>query len=299
MNKTLSTTLTVIAVVALAGIIFFAGSMYARMNTYGFSMTLAPGASAGVGGWNNNNAYGPGGMMGNGRGPSMMGGYGNNAYGYGPGGMMGNGGNMMNGYGYNNVNTAPLTIDQAKAAAEKYLANLNNSDLEIAEIMVFDNNSYVVVKETSTGIGAFELLVDSTSQAAYPEHGPNMMWNLKYSGINHDNMMGENGYGMMGRNGGMMNGYGGNMMGGWNNTAPVDVSATMTVTPEQTVQYAQKYLDANISGTTAATDPMQFYGYYTIDFEKDGKVVGMLSVNGYSGQVFLHTWHGTFVEETE
>jgi len=289
MNKTLSTILTVIAVIALAGVIFFAGSMYARMNTYGFSM---------MGGWNNNNAYGPGGMMGNGRGPSMMNGYGNNnANGYGPGGMMGNGGNMMNGYGYNNANTAPLTIDQAKAAAEKYLANLNNSDLEIAEIMVFDNNSYVVVKETSTGIGAFELLVDSTSQTAYPEHGPNMMWNVKYSGLNHEYMMGGNGYGMMG-NGGMM-GYGNAMMQGWDNTSPVDVSTAMTVIPEQAIEYAQKYLDTNISGATAATDPIQFYGYYTIDFEKDGEVAGMLSVNGYSGQVFLHTWHGTFVEESE
>ena len=30
-----------------------------------------------------------------------------------------------------------------------------------------------------------------------------------------------------------------------------------------------------------------------------GSVAGMLSVNGYSGQVFLHTWHGTFIEEAE
>jgi len=133
--------------------------------------------------------------------------------------------------------------------------------------------------------------VDSTSQVAYPEHGPNMMWNVKYSGINHDNMMGGNGYGMMGGNG--------NMMQGWDNTTPADASAAMTVTPEQAIQYAQKYLDANISGATAAANPIQFYGYYTIDFEKDGKVAGMLSVNGYSGQGFLHTWHGTFVEETE
>ena len=44
---------------------------------------------------------------------------------------------------------------------------------------------------------------------------------------------------------------------------------------------------------------MQFYGYYTLDFEKDGRIAGMLSVNGYSGQVFLHTWHGTFIEEAE
>jgi hypothetical protein len=281
MNKTLSTTLTVIAVLALAGVIFFAGSMYARTDTFGSSMMY---------GWNNNNAYRPGGMMGNGRGPSMMNGYSNNtANGFGPGGMMGNGGNMMNGYS-NNANLTPLTIDQTKAAAEQYLANFNNSDLEIAEIMVFDNNSYVVVKEISTGIGAFELLVDSTSQIVYPEYGPNMMWNLKYSGLNHQYMMGGNG--------GMMGGQG-NMMYGWDDTTPVDVSAEMTVTPDQSVEFAQKYLDANVSGAIAENPMLSFYGYYTLDFEKDGKVAGMLSVNGYSGQVFLHAWHGTFIEEAE
>lgn len=277
MNKTLSTTLTVIAVIALAGVIFFAGSMNARMNAFGPSMMNS---------WNNSNNYGP--SMMNGRGPNMMGGN---------GGMMnggtGMGPNMMGGYGYNTTNVTPLTVDQAKAAAENYLATLNNSDLEIAEIMIFDNNGYVVVKETSTGIGAFELLVDPTSQIAYPEHGPNMMWNLKYSGLNHENMMGNGGMmGMMG------SGYG-NMMQGWNNTTPANVSTEMIVTPEQAIEYAQQYLDANIAGATAATDSIQFYGYYTLDFEKDGKIIGMLSVNGYSGQIFLHTWHGTFIEEVE
>jgi hypothetical protein len=274
MNKTLSTTLTVIAVLALAAVIFFAGSMYARANAFGPSMMNGYG-------WNNDNTYGP--SMMNGRGSGMMGGNG-----MGP--------NMMGGYGYNNANLPTLTIDQAKAAAEKYLANLNKSDLEIAEIMIFDNNGYVIVKEASTGIGAFELLVDPASQIAYPEHGPNIMWNLKYSGLNHDNMMGGQG-GMMG--GGMMMGGYGNMMGNWNSTAPLDVSADLTVTPEQAIESAQQYLDANVSGATAAEAPIQFYGYYTLDFEKDGKVAGMLSVNGYSGQVFLHTWHGTFIEETE
>ena len=194
----------------------------------------------------------------------------------------------MGGNGYNNADLTPLTVDQAKAAAEKYLANLDNSDLQIAEIMIFDNNAYVVVKEASTGNGAFELLVDSGSELAYPEHGPNMMWNLKYGGLNHQYMMGNSG-GMMGMMGGS----------GWDSTIPADVSAEMTVTPEQAIEYAQKYIDTNISGATAATDVIKFYGYYTLDFEKDGKVAGMLSVNGYSGQVFLHTWHGTFIEESE
>jgi hypothetical protein len=104
------------------------------------------------------------------------------------------------------------------------------------------------------------------------------------------------GSGMMSGNGGMLN-----MIGNYNgdNTTPANVSAEMTVRPEQAIKYAQKYLDKNISGAVAATNPIQFYGYYTLDYEKDGKVAGMLSVNGYSGQVFLHPWHGTFIEEAE
>lgn len=274
MNKTLSTILIVLAVLVLAAGIFFAGNMYGRANAFGTAWMM--GGYSG----NNNSAYSPGGMM------------------SGNGGMMNGQGGMMGGSGYNSANLTPLTTDEAKAAAEKYLANLDNSDLKIAEVMIFDNNAYVVVKEASTGNGAFELLVDTGSELAYPEHGPNMMWNLKYGGLNHQYMMGNNGgmMGMMGGNGGMMTMMGGS---GWDSTIPADVSAEMTVTPEQAIEYAQKYIDTNISGATAATDLIKFYGYYTLDFEKDGKVAGMLSVNGYSGQVFLHTWHGTFIEESE
>jgi hypothetical protein len=274
MNKTLSTILIVLAVLVLALGIFFAGNMYGRANAFGTAWMMG-----GYRGYNNS-AYGPGGMM------------------SGNGGMMNGQGGMMGGSGYNDANLTPLTIDQAKAAAEKYLANLNNSDLKIAEVMIFDNNAYVVVKEASTGNGALELLVDSVSQTAYPEHGPNMMWNQKYGALNHQWMMSNNSgmMGMMGGSGGTMN-----MMNGyvWDDTTSANVSAAMTITPEQAIKIAQKYLDTNSIGATAASDPTQFYGYYTLDFEKDGKVAGMLSVNGYSGQVFLHTWHGTFIEETE
>ena len=271
MNKTLSTTLIVIAVLVLAGGVFFAGSMYARANAYG------PGSM--MFGWNNDDyTYGPN-MMNNGQG-----GYGmmNGSGGYG----------MMGGYGPNNgtnSNVTPLTVDQAKAAAEKYIQSLNIQGLETGEVMIFDNNGYVIVKESETGLGAFELLVDPSSQVAYPEYGPNMMWNVKYGGLTHSGMMGG---GMMGSNG---------MMSGWNYqaTPSANVSAEMTVTSEQAVEYTQQYLDSNYAGATAATDPMQFYGYYTLDFEKDGKIIGMLSVNGYNGQIFLHTWHGAFIEEAE
>jgi len=260
MNKVLKTTLIAIAALVLAGGSLYAGWAVANRTQ---STALVP--------VNTGGAYGFG--------PGMMGR--NNSR----GGMMGGG--MMGGHGYWSGSAAdltPLTVDQATQAAEKYLAGLNNADLKIAEVMIFDNNSYVRVVEQSTGIGAFELLVDPATQAAYPEYGPNMMWNLKYGGMNHQ--------GMMGGRGGMMGGY------AWS-TTPADVSAEMPVSAQQALETAQKYLDTYLPGTTTAEDADPFYGYYTIDTLRDGKIVGMLSVNGYNSQVFLHTWHGNFIEMSE
>jgi hypothetical protein len=264
MNRTLNSILIVGAVLLLAAGLFFLGSMYGRFNTFGPGMFLSYSR--------NTNAYGSG-MMGRSGGFGMM---------HGAGGY-----DMMNNrYGWNNGSTSaviPLTTDQARQAAGKYIQSLNIQGLEAGEVMVFDNNAYVAVKESGTGLGAFELLVDPVSQVAYPEYGPNMMWNLKYGGINHGATMGA----------------GGGMMGSWNKQSmiPANMSPEMPVTKDQAIQYAQAFLDKNQPGTVAANDPMQFYGYYTLDFSKDSKVAGMLSVNGYNGQIFLHTWHGTFIAE--
>ncbi len=35
-------------------------------------------------------------------------------------------------------------------------------------------------------------------------------------------------------------------------------------------------------------------GHYTLQSERDGKVVGMLSVNASAGAVWYHWWHGRF-----
>jgi hypothetical protein len=48
-----------------------------------------------------------------------------------------------------------------------------------------------------------------------------------------------------------------------------------------------------------ADSALPFYGYYTLDILRDGQPAGMLSVNGYTQQVFVHTWHGDFVEMSE
>ena len=255
MNKTFGIILAVVGGVVVASLIFGAGLFLGHSNVFA----------------NNYSINGFSGQAINNPGYSMMGGY-----------------NMMGGYytsgsldNNNNANVTPLTIVQAKQAVEGYLKNLNNPDLELKEIMIFNNNAYARIVEKSTGIGAMELLVDPTTLSVFPEYGPNMMWNQKYGHIG--------GYGMMG---------GAGMMGGYFNNSSSD-SSQMTVTSEQALQLAQQYLDLQYPGYKTATDADPFYGYYTIDIMKDNQPAGMLSVNGYSGQIFLHNWHGTFIEMWE
>ena len=42
-------------------------------------------------------------------------------------------------------------------------------------------------------------------------------------------------------------------------------------------------------------DADAFPGFYSMEIERNGKIVGMLSVNAFSGAVWNHSWHGAFV----
>jgi hypothetical protein len=255
-----------------------------------FAQTSGPNNGSGTG-------YGPGGMM-NGGTSYGQGGMMNGGAGNGQGGMMGNNNSSNNG------SSQPLTVDGAKNAATQYLASFysNNSKLAIDEIMVFDNNAYVAIKDKSLGVGAFELLVSSSTKTAYGEPGPNMMWNLLYGHMS-GNYPNGSGNGMMGQ-GGMMGGYGNGMMnhgsammGGLSTIDPATYQpGKMPITAEQALKAAQTYLDEAYPGVKASATADEFPGYYTVDVETNGKISGMLSVNGYTGQVWYHTWHGKFIQ---
>lgn len=172
--------------------------------------------------------------------------------------------------GMMNVQTVqPLTIDNVKKAAQDFVKSLDNQNLAVKDIMEFEKNFYFIVYEKDTGMGAFEMLVWKDAQGMmvagvmHPEPGPNMMWNSKYSMMQFAQPLKE-----------------------------------MAITSDEAKSLAQKYLDANLSGTSVE-DVDQFYGYYTVHTEKDGKISGMLSVNGYTGQIWYHSWHGQFIQELE
>ena len=183
--------------------------------------------------------------------------------GWGGGGMMGGG------WGSYNPNAKPITIEQAADAARRYV-NAYRGNLVVAEVMEFTQNFYAEVEEKDTGIHAAELLIDKYTGRVSPEYGPNMMWNTKYSMMS--NMMGGN--------------YRGQAI------------ANMSVTPEQAEGLAQKWLDVNLPGLGLA-EADTFYGYYTLHTLKGDQVDGMLSINGYTGAVWYHNWHGPFITMLE
>ncbi|MBI4331526.1 MAG: PepSY domain-containing protein [Chloroflexi bacterium] len=207
---------------------------------------------------------GSGGMVGGGSG-GMMGGGSGGMMGGGSGGMMGGG--MMGGPGNYGAQASPITIDQAADAARRYLSGYSGG-LAVAEVMEFRDNFYAEVEEKSTGIHAMELIIDKYSGNVFPEMGPNMMWNSKYGPMT-------------------------NMMGGGYGAGPT-AGNNMPVSGEQAGTLARQFLDSSRPGVSVE-DADVFYGYYTLHTLSNGRIEGMLSVNGYTGAVWYHTWHGPFV----
>lgn len=184
------------------------------------------------------------------------------------GGVAGPGGMMGGYYRQPPASGQAISIDQAEAAVQQYLVSYGNSDLRLNELVQFQYNFYAGITEKSTGVGAFALLVNPVTGAVGPEPGPNMMWNTKY--------------GMPARG----------MMGVFSS------SGGMSVSSEQAQKIAQQWLDANLGGA-AANPPDRFQGFYTVDFDKDGHLSGMLSVNGSTGAVWYHGWHDAFTQEKQ
>ncbi len=209
--------------------------------------------------------------MGTGYRGGMMGGWGRNYPRGGPwsmtgpgmmGGMMGGMTGMMGGMtgSYSSI-PAPLSHEKARAIIDGYLAFFNNPDLEIDEFEEYSHNFYVSLVEKSTGRGAIEIIIDRYYSSYHPEP-QSMMWNIKY--------------GMMGGN----------------------QQEKMSVTPQQAKKIAQDFLDVVYPGTSA-DETVAYYGYYTIMTELNGKHYGMLSINGFSKDIWYHTWHGMFISEVE
>ncbi|WP_292387864.1 peptidase M4 [Methanosarcina sp. UBA5] len=213
-------------------------------------------------------------------GPGMMNNPGYN-YGYGPG-MMNNpgynhgyGSGMMNNPGYNygygsgmmgsmmtgNMmaiyypESKPVTQDEALKSMQNF-SRQYGSNLEVEDFMVFSGNYYAVLKDTNSSQYIAEVLVDRYSGSVYPEPGPNMMWNTRFG-----------------------------------------AGRTTTGGPEYDLAEAENLTKDFLGGYLPEAQIMEsneMPGYYTFDFGRQD-IEGMLSVNAYNGQIWVHTWHGSYL----
>ncbi|BEP28326.1 hypothetical protein HLPR_06570 [Helicovermis profundi] len=230
------------------------------------------------------------GMMGQGGYNGMMGQGGYN-------GMMGQGGynGMMGQNGYSGITGAngygatstlkKINIDVLKTNVEKYISNYPDK-LEISDIFIFeDTDYYFSIIESDTKRGAMELLVNPYTGAVYPEYGPNMMWNLKYGTMINTTMQTQNSN---------------NIFKNFFSKSKNEFGKNQ-ISQKEAYNSAVNYLKDNGLDNKYAISKSahEFYGYFTFHIEKDGETVGMLSVNGISGLVWQHNWHGKLINLIE
>ncbi len=194
-------------------------------------------------------------------------------------------------------------------------------DLHAGEVMQFSNGFYAELLD-ARGVRATAVLIDPGSGWVWIEYGPAMMWNTRYgmmSGFSlprgngmtvGEGMMGPGATmapGMMGGSsmsmGGPRRGHGWGMMGGRYRGDPTWMpygggAQSRKLRARSAERIAARWLAVNATGL-AAGEAEAFPGYYTLHTLRDGKVVGMLSVNAHTGAVWYHWWHGRFVGMTE
>jgi hypothetical protein len=161
-------------------------------------------------------------------------------------------GNMMAIY---YPDSKPITQDVASKNIEDF-SRQYGSNTEVEDFMAFSSNYYAVVKDATSGQDIAEVLVDRYSGAAYPEPGPNMMWNTRYGA--------------------------GRVQAG---SLSYDLAGAQ--------QLAEDFLTGYLPGSQIQ-ESHALPGYYTFDFGRN-ETESMLSVNAFSGQVWVHTWHGSFI----
>ncbi|HWQ20808.1 MAG TPA: hypothetical protein VN455_13585 [Methanotrichaceae archaeon] len=196
-------------------------------------------------------------------GPGMMYGPGYNYnYSHGPEMMYGPGYNYSLGAGMmGNImalyypRAVPITSDIALRSLQSF-ARQYGSNVEVVDAMAFSSNYYGILRNASSGQELAEVLVDRYSGSASPEPGPNMMWNTRF-------------------------GAGRAQAGG----LVYDLAGANKL--------AENFLAGYLPGARTQ-DSNALPGYYTFDFGRN-KIEGMLSVNAYSGQIWVHTWHGFYL----
>lgn len=153
----------------------------------------------------------------------------------------------------------PIPPAEARARLESF-AKRFSSEARLKDFMSFSENYYAQVVDAK-GNGLVEILADRYTGSVYLEPGPNMMWNTRW------------GMGMM----------------------QVQPSVAVRYDKAAAQKLAEQFLKGYLPGARVM-EGQAFSGYYTFDFGRK-EIEGMMSVSAYTGEVWIHTWHGVFLGE--
>ncbi|HEX7555768.1 MAG TPA: hypothetical protein VF338_04020 [Leptolinea sp.] len=152
-----------------------------------------------------------------------------------------------------------LSMDAIASMAQNFSAQYKTG-IEIVQIIETTKYFYISFRETASGVGAFELLANPVTGQMGIENGPSQFWNTKY--------------------------------GVWGSGK----SITNGISSAQAQNIAFQYLKSNDPLVNLDPEPIAFYGYYSFTERLGDKITGVLSVNGYSGEVEPHTWLGNILQ---
>jgi hypothetical protein len=155
-----------------------------------------------------------------------------------------------------------LSMDEIVNRGNDFINNYKTG-IEIVRVIETPRYFYIAFRETATGVGAFELLANPVTGQMEIENGPSQFWNTKY--------------GVWGSGKSMNNG----------------------VSAGQALSNAFMFLKKENALASIDPDPIAFYGYYSFFEHQDGQIIGVISVNGYTGEVEPHTWLGKVLQTRE
>lgn len=160
-----------------------------------------------------------------------------------------------------------INLKSATDIAKTYISGTRG--LKLDEIVEFDDSFEAEFKESKTGVGAFEILIDRTNGSVFSEMGPNMMWNTKYG-----------------------------MMGGRRFSISGKANNKMNYSANQAKTAAKNYLKQNGIEMTVG-GPEIYYGFYEFHLLNKGKPGAQIDVNGFTGDVWYEDWHGPILSIKE
>jgi hypothetical protein len=176
---------------------------------------------------------------------------------------------------FNTREPKTYTLDELTKNVEELLDNYDEP-LKISMIYVFENRDpYFLITEVDTDRGAMELRASTLSGQVYADPSVARIWNVKYmQRMGNRRIMGS----------GMMGGY------------IRDFDWENELTHDEALEIAQNYVTLKTEGTVIDQNHHEFYGYFAYHLLKDNDIVGILRVNGISGQVVVSRFSGTLVE---